>query len=267
MFPLHRPDLPTSTGTLAESIEGSLRSFVEKPGTIVTVSGGPLPAIDELAIDLSGARIAAAPARPRPVVEGSSRAFRAASVRVNGEDIDVFGASTNLSMDATDVEIHERRDTSGNVLLTLNSARRGDLRFDISKAGLEGLIKTFAQREATKHGVTLDAVGIDWASRPPRGVDATVSVRARKFFMSAAVKLSGSLVIDDNLSAQLSALKCRGDGALAGIACGMLTPHLERLNGQSFSLRALPIGELAVRDLQIAASDKLEVRATFGSPA
>lgn len=265
MFPLQRPDLPTSADELASAIMRSLRSFTEQPRDFVTIQGTDYPAITDLRVNLSGARIASIPPRPPAADATGKRAFAVQNLYVGGDDIDVLGAPTDLTLEATGVELHEARDGSGNVVLLLNSAQSGELRFAMAKAALEKLIQTFGKREAAKHGVTLESVNIKWTSRGTRGVDANVTVQARKFFLSATVNVSGSLDIGDDLSGKLSALRCNGDGALAGIACSALTPQLQKFNGREFSLRALPIGELAVRDLQITASDRLEIRATFGS--
>ena len=55
-----------------------------------------------------------------------------------------------------------------------------------------------------------------------------------------------------------------GAGWLGSLACGVLEPHLAKLNGRSFPLMALPLGEVRLRDVRLAASDKLSVTAEFG---
>jgi hypothetical protein len=52
---------------------------------------------------------------------------------------------------------------------------------------------------------------------------------------------------------------------MGGIACGILKPHLEKINGRKFSLMSLPLGEVRLRDVRIAAGHKLSVSAEFGS--
>jgi hypothetical protein len=47
----------------------------------------------------------------------------------------------------------------------------------------------------------------------------------------------------------------------------MLLPHLARFNGRDFSLMALPLGEVKLRDLRIAAGHELRVTAEFGHAA
>ena len=267
MFPLPRTTLPVSASDLADAIESALREVIEHPSPFVTVTAPEFPAISALSVDLSGARIAEIPPRPPSLSGIEESAYVVEKWHVGGSNIDLLGASTDLALDAEDLELSAARDTAGNIVLVLKSASSGQLRLGMAKTGLEALLQTIGRKEAAKHGVNLESVNIDWTSRGARSVDAFVTVRARKFFMSAAVKISGSLDVDEYLTVRLSALRCSGDGALAGIACNALTPQLEKLNGREFSLRALPIGELAIRDLEIAATDRLEIRAKFGAAA
>jgi hypothetical protein len=51
------------------------------------------------------------------------------------------------------------------------------------------------------------------------------------------------------------------------VACGVLKPHLEKLEGRDFPLMSLPLGEVHLRDVRIAVGDKLVVTAEFGSAA
>ena len=49
------------------------------------------------------------------------------------------------------------------------------------------------------------------------------------------------------------------------LACGILEPHLQRLEGATFPLMSLPLGEIKLRDVRIAVADTVEVTADFGS--
>src|SRR3712207_4396091 len=96
--------------------------------------------------------------------------------------------------------------------------------------------------EAGKHGVTVDQVRLSLQLRGERSVDAEVQLRARKLFFSTTVRIGAKLDLDEQLNARLSGLTCNGEGAIGALACGGLQPHLQKLNGRSFSLMALPLG-------------------------
>jgi hypothetical protein len=81
------------------------------------------------------------------------------------------------------------------------------------------------------------------------------------------MKITGQLDLDEELNARVSGLDCIGDGAIASIACGVLKPHLQKIDGRVFPLMSLPLGEVRLRDVQLAVGDKLSVTAKFGSAA
>jgi hypothetical protein len=83
--------------------------------------------------------------------------------------------------------------------------------------------------------------------------------------MSAALRITGQLDLDEKLTAKISGLDCTGDGAIASIACGVLKPHLQKIDGREFPLMSLPLGEVRLRAVQISVEDKLIVTAEFGS--
>ena len=90
-------------------------------------------------------------------------------------------------------------------------------------------------------------------------------MRARKFLFRTNIDISGQLDIDDHFNAKVANLKCRAEGTIGSLACGALQPHLQRLEGQSFSLMSFPLGELKMRDVRITVADTVEITADFGS--
>ena len=52
---------------------------------------------------------------------------------------------------------------------------------------------------------------------------------------------------------------------MGSVACGLLTPHLEKLEGRTFPLMAFSLGEIRLRDVRIEVADGLKVRADFAS--
>jgi hypothetical protein len=49
------------------------------------------------------------------------------------------------------------------------------------------------------------------------------------------------------------------------MACGVLKPHLQRLDGRTFSLMSFGLGQVRLRDVRIGVDEKLSVTAEFGS--
>ena len=122
-----------------------------------------------------------------------------------------------------------------------------------------------AASEAGKHGVAVDNVKLSLSSSGPRSLAAEVRLRGKKLFMSATLRITGAVDLDEELNARISGLDCTGEGAIASVACGFLKPHLDKLNGRVFPLMSLPLGEVRLRDVRVTVADKLSVTAEFGS--
>jgi hypothetical protein len=90
-------------------------------------------------------------------------------------------------------------------------------------------------------------------------------LRAKKLFLSTSLRITGQLDLDEELNARISGLDCTGDGAIASVACGVLKPHLQKLERREFPLMSLPMGEVRLRDVRIAVGDKLSITADFGA--
>ena len=205
-------------------------------------------------------------ARPGPPVGRVEPRSQVAHFELSGRPILVQRAKVDLSCTARDVQLGQSRDKEGNVLLLLQDAAEGQLEIAIELADLEALVLAGAKAEAAKQGVTVESARIELRSRSDRALDVVLQVRAKKLFLSAAMRISGNVEIDEQLNALLSGLECSGEGTLGTLACGFITPHLQRFNGREFSLMALPLGEVKLRDVRIAADRKLRVTAEFGRP-
>jgi len=90
-------------------------------------------------------------------------------------------------------------------------------------------------------------------------------VTAKMFIATATVTLDGQLAVDDQLDARFSNLRFGGEGMIANAAAGFIRPSLTKLEGRTFSLMALPLGAIKLRDLQLAGGDSLRLTAQFGS--
>jgi hypothetical protein len=265
MFPLTTHALPPNADALRAALEESLRNMVRPARPMVTVEEKSYPELAALRISLDGAdagdRPPPRPARPVGVIEPG---LRVENFEISGRPILLQRAQIELSCTAREVRIGQGRDEEGNVLLLLQDAAEGHVEVAVRLTDLEALVLRAAQAEAGKQGVTVDSVRIDLRARTERALDIVVRVRAKKLFLNAAVRISGSVEIDEQLNARLSGLECAGDGTLASLACGFIAPHLQRFNGREFSLLALPLGEVKLRDVRIAAGRELRVTAQFG---
>jgi hypothetical protein len=267
MFSLNSKDFPQSASDFERAMEASLGQYVRKDGQIVTVSSRVFPYLDAIAINLDRAQIDArmpAPVRPRGETK---EACEAALVTVSARDVLIQGVPVSLRLEARDVVFHKGEDDNGDALLIVKRANDGHITISASQIDLENSITEAARTEARKKGVSVESVRLALRARGARSLAADVQLQARKFLLRAKIDIYGQLDIDNDFVAKISQLKCKGDGALGSLACGVLEPHLQRLDGRTFPLMSLPLGEIQLRDVRIAVADTIEVTAHFGSAA
>jgi hypothetical protein len=265
MFPLSCKAFPPDAKALRAALEEGLCRVVTPAGPMVALEEKMYPELAAIRVSLDGAKAGERPpARPAPPVGAVEPALQVAHLEISGRPMLVQRTKVELSCIARDVQLGQARDKEGNVLLLLQGAAEGNVAVAVALADLEALVLAGAKVEAGKQGVTVEDVRIELRSRSDRALDVVVQVRARKLFLSAAVRISGSMAIDEQLNARLSGLECAGEGTLGTLACGFIAPHLERFNGRELSLIALPLGELKLRDVRIAADRGLRITAKFG---
>jgi hypothetical protein len=265
MFPLKTTALPANAADLARCLNESLRVLFQLPNDPVTIREVSYPHLASLAVALDGAQLRGQPPQgPSPTGE-STPALTVDSFAAKGSHISVGPAAVDFALEAKDVHLYRATDSRGDVLLMLHSAADGRIEVSASPADLEALIAEVAKAEAAKHGVAIDSVQLSLRSNSPRSLAAEVRLRAKKLFLSTSLRITGEVDLDEELNAKISGLDCTGEGAMGGIACGILKPHLEKINGRKFSLMSLPLGEVRLRDVRIAAGAKLSITAEFGS--
>ena len=267
MFPLKTNTLPANATDLTRSLNESLRPLFQLPNDPVTIREVSYPHLASLAIALDGAELRAQPPTvPAPTSE-SVPALTVDCFAAKGSQISVGPAAVDFALEARDVHLHGATDSQGKFVLTLNSAADGRIEVSSSPADLEALIAELAKAEAARHGVAIDSVQLSLRSNSPRSLAAEVRLRAKKLFLSTSLRITGQVDLDEELNAKISGLDCTGEGAMGGIACGILKPHLEKINGRQFSLMSLPLGEVRLRDVRVAAGERLSITAEFGSTA
>jgi hypothetical protein len=266
VFALGRRHLPKTPKEFAEAIEEGLRAFARRPQPMVTVRGQDLRALDRIEADLSGARIDPNYRPELALPENAHPAVQARELSVIGEPLKIFERDLVFRLEATNVELHQANAADGNLLLLMQRAEKGEIRISVTRTELEQMIAAAARFRAEKQGVTIEGVRLNLTQHGPRVFDAMVTLTARKMFFRAALHLTGTVALSDQLVATLSDLRCRGDGAIATIACAAITPHFAHLEQRPFPLSAIPLGEARLRDVALQIEgEQITASALFGS--
>lgn len=267
MFPLKTATLPSSAAALQSLLNESLRRVFDIEADPVSVRDASYPTIAEITISLDHARLRSNPPRPQPISGKSSPALQVGRLAVRASDLSIGPATVDLSLSARDVDLVQGKDDGDEIVLSLQNAAQGKIEISAPLADLEKVISEIAKTEAGKHGVTIENVQLMVRQKSGHSLEAEVRLRARKLFMGASIRITGQLDLDEELNAKISGLRCSGDGAIAAVACGVLTPHLQKLDGREFALMSLPLGEVRLREVRLAVTDKLSVTAEFGLAA
>jgi hypothetical protein len=266
MFLLPRNQIPQTPEELAEAIEDGVRTFASRPQQMVVVHGGDASALDSIVVDLSGANIDHHHRPPPLDRQGATPAMLVRHIYIAGEPIKLLGSDFSFQFEASNVEVYQRPQPDGKLLLILHRAQDGNVRFEISRAAVETMIMSAASKLAEKQGVGVDNAQLELTQHGPRAVDGKLTVSAHKFIFHPVLTLAGTLAVSEEFVATVSNLKCHGEGPVASLACAAISPAFSRIEQRTFPLSALPLGEVELRDLALdAAHDKLVVRARFGS--
>jgi hypothetical protein len=267
MFPLKSATLPSTADALERLLNESLRQLFLVTSDPVSIRDTSYPHLAKLSVSLDGAQLRGQPPSMPSLSSKPISALRIDSFNIDASALSIGPAAIDLSLSASGVNLHQAKDSEGNVLLLLHNAADGRIEISASRSDLEALIAEAAKTEAGKHGVTIDGVQLMLRSRSPRSLAAEVRLRAKKLFLSVSIRITGQLDLDEELNARISGLDCTGEGVIASVACGVLKPHLQKIDGREFPLMSLPLGEIRLRDVQLAVGDKLSVTAEFGSAA
>jgi hypothetical protein len=267
MLSLSTAAFPSSAADLQRVLNDAFeRIFISKPNP-VTVSDHSYPRLSEIDISLDGARLRPEPAHP-PIAAGeTSPALEIDQLTVNASPISIEDAALNLSISATDVQLGQGKDSNEQIVLSLESAAKGNIRISMRQSDLEVLITKLARNQASKQGITIDGVNLHLRQESAHSLAVEVRLRARKLFLGASLRVTGQLDLDDQLNLKISGLNCTGDGGIAAMACGILKPYLEKFHGREFPLMSLPLKGISLRDVRLTVDDSLTITAEFGSVA
>jgi hypothetical protein len=265
MFPLKTNTLPASAAELARQLNESLRDLFHLSNDPVNIREVSYPHLASLVVNLDGARLEGPPPPVPSIGAERSPALTVDSFTVKGSQVSLGPAGVDFALTAEKLALQRASGADGNVVLLLQSAADGRIEVSALPSEIEALIGEVARTEAGKQGVAIDNVQLALRSNSHRSLAAQVRLRAKKLFLSTTLQITAQVDLDEELNATVSGLDCTGDGAMASMACGVLKPHLEKMNGRTFSLMSLPLGEVRLRNVQIAAGDKLTITAEFGN--
>ncbi len=265
MFPLFTQRLPDSAAELERLLGQSLARLFSVNSERLVVRAPKYPAIDELRISLDRAKLRADAPRPPALLARTEPAFTLQMLDIQGANVSIGPAIVDLKLNARDVELAQTRDAHGDLVLVLQTAASGALEISSAISDIEAAVANLAKKEASKHGVTIEQVELRVEPRGSRGLDAELRVRARKLFFATLVQIAAKLDMDEKMTATVSGLRCHGEGTIGSLACGFLSPQLQKFDGRSLSLLALPLGEIRLQDIRIVASDRITVAADFGT--
>lgn len=261
MLPFSAEKIPASPDALAAALAGGFaaRGVVVKS---VRAAGAGLAGLTELRIDVSGARCAR-DFRVATAGGGDAVVVRAERFELVGEPLEFEGMPLRLRVEAEGAEFRGTGPAGAGVL-RLAGAVRGAVALAVGHAELEALLHGLARGVAEKQGVEVRQTKLTLTGRGPRALSFRCEVTAKVFVMTAELSLCGDLAVDEELNARLSGLTLGGDAMITKMAAGFARPYLDKLEGRVFPLLALGHGGLQVRDVEIATTHGIEVRAKFG---
>jgi len=265
MLNLGRKDLPSPKDDLAQALDAALHRFVQKSGRIVDLRSRVFPLVDEIRINLDGAKFDS-PTPPLAKVEGETKpAFEVALVTVSGRHVSVYGVAIDLRMETRDVVFHKGADAKGDAVLVAQRAREGQLVLSAAQLDLEEAIGRIGGGRARLYGIDLERVRLAMRARSRRSLAADIQIWAKKFFTRAKIDIYAQLDVSNEFVVKISQLKCKGDGKLGSFACAALQPLFARTIERSFPLESIPLGEIQLRDIHVAVADTVELTVDFGS--
>ncbi len=265
MVPLNTAIFPSSPQDLERLLNHSLQRIFSVEADPVSIRDASYPHVEEIRVALDSARLRSNPPRPPSISGTVSPALQVDRLCLSALALSVGPATIDLSLSARTVDFVQGKDSDGQVILSLENAADGKIEISATPTNLEALVATLAQNQATRQGITIDDVKLELRQKNAHSLAAAARLRARKLFLSASIQVTGQLDLDDQLNLKISDLNCTGDGGIATLACGILKPYLQKIDGREFPLMSLPLGKICLREVQLTVGDKLSVTAEFGS--
>jgi len=257
---------PTSADSFAQVLHSLLTGVVAASRDRVTAAGD-YPALDRLTIDLTGA--VPAPHAAGDVLDAATAGAVQSTATVANLSVVAkpFGAAdrpVTVDASARDVRVEFVEAPGGRTAMRLAGATGGQFRADVALATVRTALIAEANAAAKAQGVTIKDAQVTWRTPDSRTLAVEAEIDAKKGFFPATVVVRGRVSIDDSLTATLSGLEVDGKGMGGTIGAGLLRPRLSKYEGQTYSLLALPLDGVKVKDVRFAATaDRLSVEGEF----
>jgi hypothetical protein len=266
MFIFDTNQIPANTAELTEAITASLRKRITLPASAKPVlATGDLPNLASLAVDVSNGQIDPNQPLPDPTPPADlTPGPQAALFTIVGNPISLAGVSLLFNLSARKVSFAYGHDKAGKLIATLTDASAGHLQVNLTPQQLETGILAIAQKLAASSGVAITKVNVSLNSISPTELDVLLNITAKKF-VTAVIRVSGRLSIDDQMIVRASNLNADADGMVGGIAVNFLRPHLQKLNGMPLPLLAFSLGNVKLHGVEVHTANGLQVTAAFGS--
>lgn len=262
------PTEPTDIESFTASLTAGLREVLDVPANHELVDArGNYPALDQLAIDLTGCRVDPARRPPRPRPAGTpSPGVTVAALTILARPLTIEAGKANLELRAQGVRLDIDTDTAtGKRLLVPVAADHGSASAEVSRADLEALLLSQARPVAAQQGANLTDLKLTLTKLGDRSLAAEIRATAKKFMMNGVVTIFAKVDVNDELRARLYDLDVKGEGVAGNIAAGFLKPKLKEHEGQQFPLATPALNGLRLRDVRIASTDPVRLEATFGA--
>jgi hypothetical protein len=266
MFAFTTTRIPSTSEELATAITNGLRRRIRLPAGVgpVTVTGD-LPKLELLKVDVSQGEISADQPLPDPTAPADAQAGPMADdFIIAGHPISIADIPLEFDLSAKAVTFAYGNNGDGELIATLAEASDGQLAVQLDHDHLEAAILLIARKLAASSGVSIVSVATTLTSVDSSTVDVKLNITAKKF-VTAQLRISGRLSVDQNMVATASNLTADGDGMVGGIAVAFIRPQLQKLNGTPLPLLAFSLGSVKLRSVKVQTQDGLRITAEFGS--
>jgi hypothetical protein len=228
----------------------------------ITAQGTDFPQLTGLSIDLTNAQFSR-DSRAVGATDTDGSPLSVAQLALFGEPLFFEKTPVTVRLDAEGVEMRMVGPAEA-ASLKVASASRGTVLVKVGLEALEGLLQSVVTELAAQKGIDVKKTKLTLTQNGPRAVGFRAEVTAKVFVMSASLALTGRLDIDDAFNARVSSLALDGDAMVTNLAGSFLRPRLQELEGRVFPLLAFSPAGLQLRDVEVAVTPDLQLRAQFG---
>ena len=171
-----------------------------------------------------------------------------------------------INLTATGATLDVRRDKKGRSMITLTDARDGALTLEVPKKDVDQLMLDVGRKMAGPYGVTIAGTKLSMDVED-NTIKADLKVDTRLGFLPAGLRFKARVDIDDRLNGRITRLSCSGDQLLGPIISAIIDPALAKYEGKVKPLVGFEIGNMTLKDLQLASGESFRVDVKFGTGA